>query len=199
MLAEFSNQCRKTIPPITKQTYQEVNVKKILVLMLLCAVPALASAQAPTIIQQEEMKKMSFLIGNWKGEGWMVTPDGKRHTFRQTERIQSKLGGLAILIEGEGKRMEDDQTFFQSLAIMNYDEKNKRYRFIAHTNLGPYSDSEAKLIEGGMEWDFRIPQVGRIRYTIKLTEKGDWFEIGEFSSDEKSWQKFLEMTLKRVN
>jgi Protein of unknown function (DUF1579) len=174
-------------------------VKKILVLMLLCTVPAFAFAQAPTTTQQEEMKKMSSLVGNWKGEGWMVTPDGKRITFKQTERIQSKLGGLAILIEGEGKNIEDDRTFFQSLAIINYDEKNKRYRFISQTNLGTYAESEAKLIEGGIEWGLRIPEVGRIRYTIKLNDKGDWFEIGEYSSDEKSWQKFLEMTLKRVN
>jgi hypothetical protein len=174
-------------------------VKKILVLMLLCIIPAFAFAQAPTTIQQEEIKKMNFLVGNWKGEGWMITPDGKRITFRQTERIQSKLGGPAILIEGEGKNSEDDRTFFQSLAIINYDERNKRYRFISQTNLGTYAESEAKLIEGGMEWGFRIPEVGRMRYTIKLTEKGDWFEIGEYSPDDKIWQKFLEMTLKRVN
>jgi len=197
MLAEFSHQCSKTIPPITKQPYQEVNVKKILVLMLLCSAPALA--QTSTTTQQEEMKKMNSLVGNWKGEGWMVRPDGNRITFKQTERIQSKLGGMAILIEGEGKNMEDDRTFFQSLAIINYDEKNKRYRFISQTNLGTYAESEAKLIEGGIEWGLRIPEVGRIRYTIKLNEKGDWFEIGEYSSDEKSWEKFLEMTLKRVN
>jgi hypothetical protein len=174
-------------------------VRKILVLMLLCIVPVFAVAQSPTAIQKEEMKKMSFLVGNWKGEGWMVTPDGKRHTFRQTERIQSKLGGLAISIDGEGKNTEDDRTFFQALAIINYDEKTKRYRFISQTNLGTYAESEAKLIEGGIEWGIRIPDVGRIRYTIKLTEKGDWFEIGEYSPDEKSWQKFLEMTLKREN
>src|SRR5262245_48026964 len=111
--------------------------------MLLCIVPTFAFAQSPTTTQKEEMKKMNFLVGNWKGEGWLVTPDGKRHTFRQTERIQSKLGGLAISIDGEGKNTEDDQIFFQALAIINYDEKNKRYRFISQTNLGTYAESEA--------------------------------------------------------
>jgi hypothetical protein len=175
-------------------------VKKILFLMPLCILNVISFAQSPAPTQQlEEMKKMNFLVGNWKGEGWMITPDRKRHTFRQTERIQNKIGGLAILIEGEASNSEDDQVFFQSLGIINYDEQNKRYRFITHTTRSPYTESEAKVIDGGMESGFRIPQQGRIRYTIKLTEKGDWFEIGEFSSDEKSWSKFLEMTLKKVN
>jgi len=49
-----------------------------------------------------------------------------------------------------------------------------------------------------MEWGFQTPQGGRVRYTIKLTDQGDWFEIGEFSADEKNWRKFFEMTLQRV-
>ena len=173
-------------------------MKPVFALALLCALHVPTLAQESTAVQKEAMKKMNFLAGDWKGEGWMTTPDGKRHAFRQTEKIQSKLGGLAILIEGEGKRKEDDVLFFQSLAIINYDEKNKRYRFVSQTSQGPYAESEAKVIEGGMEWGFRTPQGGRVRYIIKLTEKGEWFEVGEFSSDEKNWRKFFEMTLQRV-
>lgn len=178
-------------------------MKTIIAFLLLCALQVTASAQDPTAVQKAEMNKLSFLVGNWKGEGWIVTPDGQRRTFRQTERIQSKLGGTAILIEGEGKSRVGDKgeevTMFQSLAIINYDDRGKRYRFLSQTNQGYYNESEARIIEGGMEWGFHLPQGGRIRYTIKLTEKGEWFEIGEFSQDEKAWRKFHEMTLQRVN
>src|SRR5581483_6050468 len=167
-------------------------MRKVFALALLCTLCATASAQEPTATQKAEMSKMSFLVGNWKGEGWIITPDGQRHTFKQTERIQSKLGGTAILIEGEGKSRVGDKgeevTMFQSLAIINYDDRGKRYRFLSQTNQGYYNESEARVIEGGMEWGFRLPQGGRIRYTIKINEKGEWFEIGEFSQDEKAWR-----------
>jgi hypothetical protein len=178
-------------------------MKRITALALLCVLYVTASAQEPTATQKAEMSKLNFLVGNWKGEGWIVSPDGQRRTFRQTERIQSKLGGTAILIEGEGKSRVGDKgeevTMFQSLAIINYDDRGKRYRFVSQTNQGYYMESEARVIEGGMEWGFRLPQGGRIRYTIKLTEKGEWFEIGEMTPDEKNWRKFHEMTLQRVN
>jgi hypothetical protein len=37
----------------------------------------------------------------------------------------------------------------------------------------------------------------RIRYTIRLDDKGRWFEIGERSTDGATWTKFFEMTLAR--
>jgi hypothetical protein len=37
-----------------------------------------------------------------------------------------------------------------------------------------------------------------MRFTVRLNEKGQWFEVGEFSRDGKAWQKFFEMTLERV-
>jgi len=177
-------------------------MRKPILVLLLGSLAASAFGQNVSV-QRDEMKKLSFLLGNWQGEGWIILAGGKRETFRQTERIVSKLDGTAILIEGEGKsrvgETQQQATMFQSLAIINYDETNKRYRFVSQTTQGRYGESEARLIDGGMEWGFRVPQGGRIRYTIKLTDKGEWFETGEFSADEKAWRKFHEMTLKRVD
>jgi hypothetical protein len=150
-------------------------------------------------VQKEEMNKFKFLIGNWKGEGWVFTPDGKRREFRQTEKIQTKLNGLAILIEGEGKDKASDEIAFRSLAVINYDQQSKGYRFVSQTQEGAYISAEAKAIEGGIEWGFQTPQGGHVRYTIQLNEKGEWFEIGEFSSDGQNWRKFFEMILQRNN
>jgi hypothetical protein len=43
-----------------------------------------------------------------------------------------------------------------------------------------------------------LPQVGDVRFTIKLDEKGRWFEVGEISQDGREWRIFFEMTLERV-
>ncbi|HEV2844661.1 MAG TPA: hypothetical protein VG477_07435, partial [Thermoanaerobaculia bacterium] len=61
-------------------------------------------------------------------------------------------------------------------------------------------ESEGRFVSGGAwEWGFALPQGGRIRYTIKLTDKGEWYETGEYSPDEKTWHQFHEMTLRKVN
>jgi hypothetical protein len=44
----------------------------------------------------------------------------------------------------------------------------------------------------------KMPQFGDVRFTIKLDEKGRWFEVGEVSQDGKERRKFFEMTLERV-
>jgi hypothetical protein len=48
-----------------------------------------------------------------------------------------------------------------------------------------------------LEWGLQISERGRIRYTIELNEKGQWFEVGEMTQDGQKWNKFFEMTLQR--
>ena len=63
-------------------------------------------AQAPNAAQMDEMKKVSFLVGQWKGEGWIDFGQGQRR-FIESESVQSKLGGQVLLIEGLGKASAD--------------------------------------------------------------------------------------------
>jgi hypothetical protein len=176
-------------------------MKKVMIpFLLLCAasLPLAAQPQDPQIaVQLEAMKKMDFMVGKWKGEGWVEMPGAKRETFTQTEHVQKKLDGLALLVEGHGTSKE--VTVFQAIALLTYDAENSVYRFAAGSTQGRHGYSEGRLVDGGWEWGYPVPQVnGRVRYTIKLTDKGDWHEVGEFSRDEKTWRKFHEMTLKKV-
>ncbi|HXG95188.1 MAG TPA: hypothetical protein VNN73_22825 [Blastocatellia bacterium] len=59
-------------------------------LLLILVVPVLA--QSPSI-QPAEMKKLDFLIGQWKGTGWFAMGPGQRRTYTQTESVQSKFDG----------------------------------------------------------------------------------------------------------
>src|SRR5262249_24812754 len=85
-----------------------------------------------------------------------------------------------------------------AFTLVSYDDKAKRYRFQAFTGRGNYEDAEAKVSEGQLVWGMKVPQFGDVRYTIKLDEKGRWFEVGEGSQDGKEWRKDFEMTLERV-
>lgn len=55
------------------------------------------------------------------------------------------------------------------------------------------------VTDKGFIWGFKEPQRGvEVKYTMKLTDKGEWHEIGEYSLDGKTWTKIIEMTLSRV-
>ncbi len=80
---------------------------------------------------------------------------------------------------------------------MSYDKDTKVYRWRVYRADGSVIDTEAKVSGNTLVWGMR-ERGADIRFTITLNEKGQWIEIGEFSRDGKTWQKFFEMTLRRV-
>ena len=144
------------------------------------------------------MTKLDYMIGQWHGDGWMDMGRG-RETFRGSENIQRKLGGVALLVEGnfvgrpEGS--DHDVPVHTTLAVISYDPQAQKYRFQSWLASGMAGERELVLIADGWQWEIRHPR-GVIRYTMTL-RSGEWFEIGERSSDEKTWQKFFEMTLRK--
>ena len=172
---------------------------------LLTGVVGSSPGQPPTgpAAQRDAMKKLDFLVGQWKGEDWMEFAPGQRRTFKGTEVVQGKLDGLLLAIEGLHRGQVGDKkeevVVHNAFALVSYDDKAKRYRFQAFTSRGNYEDAEAKVSEGQLVWGMKVPQFGDVRYTIKLDDKGRWFEIGEVSRDGKTWQQFFEMTLQRVD
>ena len=172
-------------------------MKMIVALLLLCLIALPLAAQMPSIQDQREaMKKLDFMVGQWKGEGWHERPPGPRVTFTQTENVQKKVDGLALLVEGKGTATVGT---FEAMGVISYDDQARRYRFVTNTSEGRGGSFELKPTERGWEWGFAIPQGGgHVRYTMKITDDGKWYEIGEYSQDEKTWRKFHEMTLQRV-
>ncbi len=172
-------------------------MKKITLLLLLLILPAPLAAQNPQSSQLQEMKKLEFLIGEWKGEGWTEFVPGQRRTSPATEKAQWKLGGTIMLIEGLGKTKEE-VVVHSALAIISYDAKAKLYRIKSYLADGRSTDAEAEFVAEGFQWRFQAPQGLSIRYTIKITDKGEWSERGEMSQDGKSWRQFHGMTLQPV-
>jgi len=162
---------------------------------------ALAQAPKASPAQLEAMQKLDWLVGNWRGEAEIHVQPGQVQKIKQAESIQRKHGGALLLIEGTGSirppGQDVDVTVFEALAVITYDEANKRYRFHAHTG-GHYSDAQATVSDGRIEW--RLPRTtqGETRYTIQRTETGDWHEIGERSTDGVTWRKFIELKLKKL-
>lgn len=163
-------------------------MKHLLIALLLFALPGAALAQ-PAAPAPHAIEKLDFLLGEWKGEGWIQNRDGTRENFTSTEIIQKKLAGTALLIEGV-------HTGFEALAVVTYDEKAKQYRWRSFTSRGGGVDVEAKLVgDRELQWQ-PSPQS---RYTIKISESGLWEEVGEYSLDQgKTWKQFFAMRLQRT-
>ncbi len=173
-----------------------------IVLLLLSA--ALSRGQDPKGVagQRDAMKKLDFFVGKWHGESWTEFGPGQRRQSQGTETVQSKLGGLLLTMEGVHTRKTGQKgegaVSHNAFAVISYDAKAQRYRFHAYTGMGGYAEAGASVGDRSLEWSMRPPGLGQIRYTIRLNDKGQWFEIGEASRDGKTWQKFFEMTLDRV-
>jgi hypothetical protein len=177
-------------------------MKRTFFALLMLFLPASVMAQGPASPHREEMKKLDFLIGEWKGEGWTEFVPGQRRTSPISETVQSKLGGTILLVEGLGKikvpGKQEEVVVHNALGVISYDLKAKLYRVRSYLADGRSVDAEAKFISSGFQWSFQAPQGMSVRYTVKLTDKGEWFEVGEMSQDGSNWRQFHEMTLQRL-
>ncbi len=174
-----------------------------LTLLVLCLGSIALKAQPNTANQLGEMRKLDFLVGSWKGTGYFEFAPGQRRTFTETENVQKKLGGLVLLIEGEGKSLvpgeEKQGPVHEALALASYDEPSKSFKWYAYRAGSGAMEVTAKVGDQTLEWGFSDPRAGTIRFIITLNAKGQWFETGEMSREGGNWRKFFEMTLDRVS
>ena len=162
-------------------------------LMFLIALPLFAA---------DEMRQLDWMVGEWKGEAWIRMGPGEPEHVLQHERVQPRLGGKTLLIEGTGRRKLADgaagEIVHEALGVMSYDDKTKKYRFDAWTARDGYVEAWLEVgATGTATWGFDTPQGARIRYTISRNDQGQWHEVGEFSRDGKQFMKFFEMTLQK--
>ena len=141
------------------------------------------------------MKKLDYMVGVWKGEGW-IEMGGPRMTFRGSETVQRKLDGVALLVEGAFVS-EQNVPVHTTLAVMSYDSAAKKYNFSTWLATGSTGDYELVLNPDGWQWEIVTPMGMKIRFVMKLSEAGEWVETGSRSTDGTNWKQFFEMKLKK--
>lgn len=176
-------------------------MKRLVAVLILLASPTLAFAQTESAANSAEMRKLDFLLGAWEGEGWMDFGPGQRRVAKVKESAQGIADGSVLTFEGLGKARspgKDEETVVHNaFGVVWYDGEAKRFRMMAW-RAGRPIDADIKVGDETLIWGFHDQRAGQIRFTIKLDEAGQWFEIGEFSRDGTSWNKFFEMRLKRA-
>jgi len=143
-------------------------------------------------LSQSKMKQLDFMIGKWEGSGWMMGFDGTKNDFDQTEHIQYKLDGTAVLVEGLGR--SDGRIVHNALAIITFNKETDKYNFQSYLSTGRGGSFPAEIIDNKMYWYPR----DNMRYVISLNEEGQWFEVGEMKRNGE-WFQFFEMTLDKAD
>jgi hypothetical protein len=184
--------------------------RRMLPALLACAAafvaPSHVEAQAmvrPDSAVLAAMRRLEWLVGDWRGEAWVQMGQQGRATSRVTESAKWRLEGAGLLIEGRGTAQVEpggpEVTVHDALAVVTYDREAGRYRFTAWRGDGTPVDATAEVGDRRLVWGFRDPRGVTVRFTLRLTPEGRWNEVGEASRDGQTWFKFMEMNLERVS
>jgi hypothetical protein len=171
----------------------------------LLTLPFSAPGQSPRPGGAEEMGKLYFLIGEWKGKGSEVHWDGSRgDEFSQKTTVRAEEGGSVLRIK-DGKNYDTPGASHTSTldASVYYDAGAKTYRWRGENAYGREYPLEAKLVDArtfqyGVPYtvEARLPNGAR-RTTIEVTEGGEWHETLEVWKIDR-WYKVEEAFLRRV-
>lgn len=170
-------------------------MKRTILTTLLGLLTLTAVAQDPEA-QRAAIEKLAFLEGDWSGTAIATLPDGSRIEMAQTERVSRKVGGLAITFEGTGRDRSTGEVAFEAFASVFQDFQTGEYRMYGGTSDGRNGEMELRLVENGVQW-WPKGMEESVRYTITVSDDGQWVENGEYSMDGQTWMSFFQMTLTR--
>ena len=147
------------------------------------------------------MKPFLPAVGNWRGEGWMQMGPGEPQRTVSEERVESRLDGLVLVIEGLHHSKNADGTagrvVHNALATISADPAGG-HRLETYLADGRAAEARGAWENGKFVWSPPAPPGRQIRYVVDWTVADRWYEIGEMSTDGTTWTKFLEFDLKRV-
>jgi hypothetical protein len=159
------------------------------------AEPQQPGAQAMMSSQRAAMEALSFMDGAWRGTAWTVTPDGKRLSLTQTERVGPLLGGTVKLVEGRGYE-SDGRTGFNALGVISYNPANRKYSIQSYAS-GQAGAFPLEASGNGFVWQIPAGPNAIVRFTATF-QGGNWHEIGEHVAEGAPPVKVFEMRLKRL-
>lgn len=178
--------------------------KSMVAIALLISLHAFSQGPDLSARCKEQMAKLAYFVGDWKGEAIHKSAKGPV-TVMQQEHIESRLQGMVLAIEGTGRQKNEstgaDEITFQAFALVNYDARDQEFKWKSFVKEGYSTTAYFKVIgDNKFEWGFDIPTGGKTRYIIVLDPaKKTWHETGEYSKDASNWMNFIELNLVKQN
>jgi hypothetical protein len=140
------------------------------------------------------MAKLSFLQGNWSGPATVSHGPGNMIHLTQSERVEMRLDGLLLTIEGAGAD-GSGKIVFRAFANISYDDVTHQYRIRAYNN-GHYVDSELSVETNSFSWSYSAGPT-RIVNTMHLSSTGEWEEKTESTAGQNPAMTVVDMKLKK--
>ena len=138
-----------------------------------------AKASHAQTTEKEAMAKLSFLMGNWKGESNAYLPDGNKKTIEVVARVQYEMDGNLLVLNVKSSSL-------QLHTVINYDLKGQQYFYTPFTKKGG-NKYRGEYVDGR----FLVWFSDTRRLTFERTEAGLFHEYGENLKDGK-WSKYFE-------
>lgn len=165
-----------------------------LIAMLLAAPAAAQTAPAPSL--SERMAPFANLVGEWRGTGWFITPQGRRAEVISHESVTVRLSGNALLVEGRHfEASQPDRLVHDALAMLVWDQPRNGYRMRTQLATGLGGDFTLEARPNGFAWGMEIPGA-RIEYVAEVDGR-TWVERGTRVTPDGRRTDFLEMRLTR--
>jgi len=166
-------------------------MKKSTFVLLLVATSITVLFAQPSEQTLHAMRKLHFLQGVWKGEGWILK-DSVKQSFTETETVSIKLNGAALQIEALGLiNGNESQPIVSALGIISYDQANNAYLMRVvdadGSSIDPYFVFTDRY---SIEWGL----TDIIRFTIQVKDN-KWLETGYKKQKDATWKKTFEIQL----
>ncbi len=148
--------------------------------------------------------KIDFVLGEWEGEGWSLTPSGGRtrfwikesYAYRGAKDLMDMEGRFRdILPDGSVSPKED-----YALGILFYDPESKEYRMWHYSGNGTVFTVKMEMdIKARTAWYMRNTARGdQSKFTLTVGEDNVWVSKIEYLRPDNTWLKVMEFRMKRV-
>lgn len=164
---------------------------------MIALISLLALAPMPQSTAQDQKMKMldlTFLAGDWKGEGWQGREDSKE-SFRGEEKARFSAGSTALVIEGKQHGTVNGSANirerYNGLVVITWNSAKSKYRITQQTSSGSYAEYEGELKDKILSWNLSAA----MNLTLQVKD-GEWLEEGWMTRDGQK-TKIFELRMKK--
>ena len=164
------------------------------------------SAQNDDIDEKAAMKKLGFVIGQWKGEGWMLIGPDQRFPFSVTELYSYRCNGLVV--DGEGRFRpqgvpEDAETrVTYGLGMIYFDRQSGEYRMWHYGGTGRgfvfTQKIEIDVEQQALHYTNKDARGETYRFGFAIDDKGILTARSERQRPDGTWYISMEFQMRRV-
>ncbi|HSO22202.1 MAG TPA: hypothetical protein VLT81_04805 [Chondromyces sp.] len=172
---------------------------------LAAADDAAGDPEAPGVVERAALAEMSFLEGDWAGEGWSMPPSGERRRFWVEEAFHYRgekdlmdMQGIFGGILADGTRTPSRE---YNLGILYYDREAREYRMWHYSSSGEVFDTPMSVDVAGRSMHYVKDYPGGItgKFHLVVGPDGVWTSSFHILEEDDSWRQVMEFRMRRTD